>query len=128
MPDRSSIAHLLREYETVFIMRPDATEEMTARVRERIDSVSERLGGHIINYDDWGKRKLAYEIRDRTAQRRLQKGLYVYMRYLGGNDLVPELERNFRLLEPVLRYMTIKLDEDVIASERLAQEAQSEEG
>ncbi|MEL6177810.1 MAG: 30S ribosomal protein S6 [Myxococcota bacterium] len=125
MVDRSSIAHLSREYETVFIMRPDATEEMTARVRERVNSVTERLNGHILTYDDWGKRKLAYEIRDRTAQKRHQKGLYVYLRYLGGNDMVAELERNFRLLEPVLRYMTIKLEDDVLAEQRLSQDAQA---
>ena len=122
-PTPPSIAHLLREYETIFIMRPDATEEMTTRVRERVEGVVARLNAHLLSYDDWGKRKLAYEIRDRTALKRHQKGLYIYLRLLGGNDLIAELERNFRMLEPVLRYMTIKLDTDVIAEERLAQEA-----
>ena len=126
MPDTSSIAHLLREYETIFIMRPDATEEHTGRVRERISSIMERMNGHVISYDDWGQRKLAYEIRDRSALKRHQKGLYIYMRYLGPNDLVAEIERNFRMLEPVLRYMTIRLEDDVIASERLAQNAEAQ--
>lgn len=114
------IDELFREYETIIILRPDATEEMTAKVRERVDGVFSRLQGHLISYDDWGKRKLAYEIRDRTAARRHSKGLYFYLRYLGKNDLVPELERNFRMLEPVVRYMTIKLEDDVDAEVRLA--------
>jgi small subunit ribosomal protein S6 len=126
-PTPSSIAHLSREYETIFIMRPDATEEMTSRVRERIDDVLERLKGNLISYDDWGKRKLAYEIRDRTALKRHHKGLYIYLRYLGGNDVVAELERNFRMLEPVLRYMTIKLDDNVIAEQRLSKGADDAE-
>lgn len=101
-----------REYETIFIMRPDAGEETASSVSERIKSVFERLGGQMINWDDWGKRKLAYDIRDRTALKHHTKGYYIYMRYAGANDLVAELERNLRMQEAVLRYMTVRLDGD----------------
>jgi small subunit ribosomal protein S6 len=101
-----------REYETIFIMRPDAGEETASSVSERIKSVFERLEGHMISWDDWGKRKLAYEIRDRTALKHHTKGYYIYMRYAGANDLVAELERNLRMQEAVLRYMTVRLDGD----------------
>lgn len=108
----SAIRGTHREYETIFIMRPDSTDQLIDNVRTRIDDVFERLEGKMVKLDSWGKRKLAYSIRDKTAQKNIQKGLYFYMRYVGANDLVPELERNLRMLEPVLRYMTIKLDDD----------------
>ncbi len=102
-----------REYETIFIMRPDSTDQAVEQVRSRIDGVMEKLQGRILKFDNWGKRKLAFSIRDRAGQRQHAKGLYTYMRFVGTSDLVPEIERNMRMLEPVLRYMTIKLDADV---------------
>ncbi len=101
-----------REYETIFIMRPDSSDQHTDSVHGRIKDVISRLEGQVVKLDSWGKRKLAYAIRDRTAQKNLHKGIYFYLRYMGGSDLVPELERNLRMLEPVIRYMTIKLDAD----------------
>lgn len=101
-----------REYETIFIMRPDSTDQITDSVKERINGVMDKLDGKLVSYDSWGKRKLAFAIRDRTGQKNHYKGLYFHLRYVGDNALVPELERNLRMLEPVLRYMTIKLDED----------------
>lgn len=113
------MARLLREYETIIVVRPDATEEISASVRERVEGVIEKLNGHLVTWDEWGKRRLAYEVRDRTGMKRHTKGLYVYIRTLGAPDLIPELERNFRMLEPVLKYLTIKLDVDVDPSIRL---------
>jgi small subunit ribosomal protein S6 len=101
-----------REYETIFVMRPDAGDEITKNVRERIEGVFTRLNGHVIQWDDWGKRKLAFEIRDRTALKHHAKGYYIHLHYAGGNDLVAELERNLRMQEAVLRYLTVRLDED----------------
>ena len=109
----SSTQGNFREYETIFIMRPDSTDQVQDSVRSRIDGVFEKLGGRMLTYDNWGKRKLAFDIRDRTGQKKHFKGLYKYMRFAGGSDLVPELERNLRMQEPVLRYLTIKIDKDV---------------
>lgn len=116
-----------REYETIFIMRPDAGEEVARSVRERVQGVFEKLNGQLANWDDWGKRKLAYQIRDRTALKHHSKGYYVYMRYAGKNDLVAELERNFRMSEAVLRYMTIRLDEDFDLEAAMAGKEESAE-
>ena len=113
------LATLLREYETIIVIRPDATEEISTSVKERVEGVIEKLNGHLLGWDDWGKRKLGYEVRDRTGMKRHTKGIYVYIRTLGAPDLIPELERNFRMLEPVLKYLTIKLDVDVDPSVRL---------
>ena len=108
----SEVLGTYREYETIFIMRPDATDEVTESVKGRVEGVVEKLGAKLTRWDDWGKRKLAYQIRDRTAMKYHTKGLYVYLKFVGNNEIVAELERNLRMAEPVLRYMTIRLDGD----------------
>ena len=82
-------------YETIFILRPDANEEERNRVFDRVSSVMDKLEGHLIQRDVWGERKLSYKMK------KYDRGTYYYYRYLGYGDLVSELERNFRLLDPV---------------------------
>lgn len=123
----SEVLGTYREYETIFIMRPDATDEVTESVRSRVEGVVEKFEAKLTKWDDWGKRKLAYQIRDRTAMKNHQKGLYVYMQYVGNNEVVAELERNLRMTEPVLRYMTIRLDGDADINAAVAQLEEAEE-
>ena len=96
-----------REYETIFILRPDTNQEGITLVNTRVRSVVEQMGGKILKLDNWGKRKLAYEIKKQL------KGIYLYWQYLGTTGLVEEIERNLRLLDQVVRYYTVKIDEDV---------------
>lgn len=96
-----------RKYETLFIVRPELSEEETTKVWDRVDSVLARLNGREIKRESWGKRRLAYEIRKN------KKGVYLYLLYLGGNELVAELERNLRLLDDVLKFQTVKLADDI---------------
>ncbi len=101
-----------REYETVVILRPDVLDEERSKVLDRVNATIARLSGHVLRYEDWGKRRLAYRIRKNSH------GLYHYYQYLGFSDLVGELERNLRILEPVIKFMTVKLDEDVDPEQR----------
>ena len=94
-----------REYETIFILRQDVLDDERSKVLERVNSIVEKLEGHILQEDEWGKRRLAYRIRKNTH------GFYYYYRLLGYNDLILELERNLRILEPVLKFLTVKLAE-----------------
>lgn len=96
-----------RKYETVFIVRPELGDEESARVWERVEGVLTRMGGREIKREVWGKRRLAYEISKN------KKGMYLYLRFLGANDLVLELERNLRLMDDVLKFQTVKLDESI---------------
>lgn len=100
----------LREYETIYILRPDTINDKVADVNGRVKSIIEERGGQILNVDNWGKRKLAYEIQKE------RKGIYLFWKYLGNPEIVAEFERNMRLLDPVMRYMTIKLDSNVPVS------------
>lgn len=96
-----------REYETIYILRPNTTNEGVAEVNTRVRGVIENMGGKIIKVDNWGKRRLAYEI----AKER--KGIYLYWQYLATRGIVEEVERNFRMLDSVIRYLSVKIDTDV---------------
>jgi small subunit ribosomal protein S6 len=102
----------LREYETIYILQPDTINDKVAEVNERVKSIIEERGGQILNVDNWGKRKLAYEIQKE------RKGIYLLWKYLGSPEIVAEFERNMRLLDPVMRYMTIKVDSNVATGSR----------
>src|SRR5262245_28896682 len=101
-----------REYETIFILRPDTANDGVAQVNTRLRGVLDQMGGKVLKLDNWGKRKLAYEVRKQL------KGIYLYWRYLATSGTVEELERNLRMLDSVIRYYTVKVDEDVVADAR----------
>jgi small subunit ribosomal protein S6 len=96
-----------REYETIYILRPDVENAKAEQIIERLKEVVSRLDGTLTKLDNWGKRKLAYPIEKNT------RGIFVYLRYVGFNDLVAELERNLRLLDEVVRFQTVLLAEDI---------------
>ncbi|MGO8942633.1 MAG: 30S ribosomal protein S6 [Syntrophobacteraceae bacterium] len=95
----------MRKYETFFIIDPDLSDETTAALDNKVQSVIASNGGEVLTYVPWGKRKLAYAIRKRT------RGLYVLMEYSGGPQLVAELERNLRIDERILKFITVMLEE-----------------
>jgi small subunit ribosomal protein S6 len=97
----------LREYETIYILRPDTQNDKVAEVNTRVRGIIESMGGVVLNVDNWGKRKLAYEIKKEL------KGIYLYWKYLAKADVVSEFERNMRMLDPVIRYMTVVNDRDI---------------
>ena len=96
-----------REYETIFILRPDTPNENIGQVNARIRGVIEQMGGKLLKLDNWGKRKLAYEVKKQL------KGIYLYWQYLATSGTVEEIERNLRMLDTVIRYYTVKIDEDI---------------
>jgi small subunit ribosomal protein S6 len=96
-----------REYETIYILRPNTPNEGVAEVNTKVKAIIEAQGGKILKVDNWGKRRLAYEI----AKER--KGIYLYWQYLGTPGLVEETERNLRMLDSVVRYLTVKVDENI---------------
>jgi small subunit ribosomal protein S6 len=101
-----------REYETVYILRPNTANDGVAEVNTKVKGIIEGLGGKILKVDNWGKRRLAYEV---SKER---KGIYLYWRYLASPGVVEETERNLRMLDLVIRYMTVKVDENVVADAR----------
>ena len=96
-----------REYETIYILRPDSTNDVIAQVNQKVRGVIEAGGGTLLKIDNWGKRKLAYEVKKQL------KGIYLFFSYLGTAGLVEELERNLRLTDSVIRYYSVKIAENV---------------
>lgn len=95
----------MRKYETFFIVDPDLTDEVNAVIDEKVKNVVSSNGGSVLEYNPWGKKKLAYPVQKRT------RGHYVLMEYAGGPELVAELERNMRLDERILKFITVKLED-----------------
>jgi small subunit ribosomal protein S6 len=96
-----------REYETIYILRPDTPNDGVGQINQRVRQVMEQMGGKVIKLDNWGKRKLAYEVKKQL------KGIYLYWHYLANPGVVEEIERNLRMLDHVIRYYTVKVDENV---------------
>lgn len=109
----------MRKYETFFIVDPDLPDDVTGSVDEKFQSIISNQGGTIISYVPWGKKKLAYPVKKRT------RGLYVLTEYAGGPELVAELERNMRLDERVLKFITVKLDDQFDPDSDAPREAKS---
>jgi small subunit ribosomal protein S6 len=96
-----------REYETIYILRPDTPNDGVGTINQRVRQIMEQMGGKVLKLDNWGKRKLAYEVKKQL------KGIYLYWHYLANPGVVEEIERNLRMLDNVIRYYTVKVDENV---------------
>ena len=110
----------MRKYETIVISDPDLQDQTRTELFDKIRNIIARENGIFLDLDDWGSKKLAYEIRKKL------RGHYACLTYGGTGDLVKELERNLRLNDDVMKFMTILISDDVTA-ESLAQELQDAE-
>ena len=91
----------MRSYEVIYIVHPDLDENALQGVNERVQGWISAAGGTVDRVDNWGKRRMAYSIRKQ------REGQYVYMEAQFAPAFSAELERNMRLLEPVMRYSII---------------------
>lgn len=96
-----------REYESIFILHPDSQSNVIDNISGRCQDIISRLNGKLLRAENWGRRKLAYPVKKN------QKGIYIYLKYLGYQDLVHELERNFRAIDSIIKFLSVKIDEDV---------------
>jgi small subunit ribosomal protein S6 len=103
-------------YETIFIVKTSATDEELAALTEKVRGVIEKNGGEILKAENWGKKKLAYEVRKE------KKGTYVFFRFRGSGSLVSELERQYRVEDAVIKFLTVKCNPKLLAEE-LARES-----
>ena len=101
------MAGRMREYETIYILRPDSSTDAIGQVNQKIRGLIETGGGRLLKVDNWGKRKLAYEVKKQL------KGIYLFFSFLGTPGLVEEVERNLRLTDAVIRSYSVKIAENV---------------
>jgi len=97
----------MRHYETTFILRPNLGEEQFTEIIDRTSTIITDDGGTVIDIDRWGIRRLAYEIKKEV------QGYYVNINYAAPGTTIEEVERVFRIDDRVLRYLTVKLAEEI---------------
>jgi len=97
----------MRRYETIAIVDPDVSSEARVPLFEKCQEIITRQNGTLVMLDEWGTRKLAYEIRKKL------RGYYVRFDYCGNGGLVQEMERFFRIDDRVLKFLTVLVDNDV---------------
>ena len=102
----------VRQYELVYIALPDSTEETLNDLHQQVAGIVERFGGTIEKTEQWGRRKLAYEIN------RQREGVYVLEVINGPGDMTAELDRRLRVLDTVMRHLIVRVDEDLAIAER----------
>ncbi len=95
----------MRPYETIFILDPDLEEAQTQSAIEKAKGIITQNKGEILKVEDWGKRKLAYQVKKKA------KGHYFLIHFNGSSTLVSELERNFRVMDAVIKFQSVRLDE-----------------
>src|SRR5258707_15260882 len=95
-----------RTYELMFIVRPDMAEEDQDKLISTLESAVSTSGGTVKNVEKMGKRRLAYIVR------RFREGIYVLLTVEGAGGLIHELERRLRVSEPVIKFLTVRIDEE----------------
>jgi small subunit ribosomal protein S6 len=95
-----------RTYELMFIVRPDMTEEDQDKLVANLESQVGTAGGTVKSVERMGKRRLAYLVR------KFQDGIYVLLTLEGDGAVVKEVERRLRVTEPVIKFITVRVDEE----------------
>ncbi|NEP61716.1 MAG: 30S ribosomal protein S6 [Symploca sp. SIO2G7] len=98
-------------YETMYILRPDISDEAVDKVIGKYQDIIKDKGGSILETQHRGKRRLSYEIN------RYREGIYIQMNYRAPGDTIASVERDMRLSENVIRYLTLVVDDEPSESE-----------
>jgi len=110
----------MRRYETIAILDPDLSEDGRAPVFDRLTELIPAQNGFLVKLDQWGNRRLAYDIKKKS------RGFYICVDLCGDGTLVNEMERFFRIDDRVLKYMTVVLNKDVDLEAVKAEVAEAE--
>ncbi|RMH32861.1 MAG: 30S ribosomal protein S6 [Acidobacteria bacterium] len=97
----------------MYIALPEADDEEISKINETLKKAIEAQGGSVVKIEDWGKRKLAYEIKHK------HEGRYVLIELEGSGKEIAELERRMRVNDKIMRFITVRVDEDRKAAEKI---------
>src|SRR5881396_3151300 len=101
-----------RQYELVYILPPDSTEQQVADVHEQVAQVVARMNGQVEKNENWGRRRLAYEIAHH------KEGVYVLDVINGSGELMKELDRRLKVMDQVIRHLVVRVDREKNVVER----------
>ena len=94
----------MNKYELALVINAKIEDDERAQVIEKVKALVERFGGQISDVDEWGKKKLAYEIQ------KMREGYYYFIQFDASAECPAEIERRVRIMEPVMRYLCVKQD------------------
>ena len=103
---------MTRKYELVYVVSPEATDEQIAELQTQVEGIVQRIGGQIEKTDNWGRRRLAYEIGHH------KEGTYVLHVINGSGELMKEIDRRLKVFELVIRHLVVRVDENEQVVER----------
>ncbi|MCA9523771.1 MAG: 30S ribosomal protein S6 [Myxococcales bacterium] len=109
----------MRKYEALYILRTDSSEPDVEELHEKLKGVITSFGGVELRFENWGKRKLAYEMKKNP------KGVFFYHLYLGAGDVVQEIQRHLRVSDLVVKFQTTVLEDGVELSDEQIEQLQS---
>lgn len=92
----------MRRYETIVIVHPDLPDDELLLLMDRYRAIVAERQGRVVRVEKWGKKKLAYEIRKQ------HRGVYFLLDYAGNSAVVDELERNLKIEDRVLKFLTVR--------------------
>jgi len=101
-----------RQYELVYIMSPDATEQEVTDLHAQLESIITRYQGELVKTENWGRRKLAFRIGKH------REGTYVLEVFKGTGELTKELDRRLKVIDSVIRHLCVRVDEELRLAER----------
>ncbi len=99
----------MANYETIYIIHPDVTDDNLTALNDKLKDVITNNGGTLLNFEDWGKRKLAYRVKKQV------KGHYILVNYSGSVEPLNELERIIKVSDDVIKYFSVKLTKNEMA-------------
>ena len=103
-----------RQYDLIFICRPDTPEADVDKVIATIEHTATEKGGKIESVNKWGRKRMAYRVQ------KLREGYYVYMVLKSTHgEVIKELERRLKVADPVMKYLTVRVDEELKRQEKL---------
>lgn len=109
-----------RQYELMYIVSPELGDQELADLHGQIEGIVSRFDGRIDKTEPWGRRRLAYPIR------RQREGTYVLEFITGPSDMVKELDRRLKVIDPVIRHLIVRVDEDVRVAEHRRAEREAD--
>src|SRR3954470_3626110 len=109
-----------RQYELVYILPPDTTEQQVAELHEQVAQVVTRMNGQIEKNENWGRRRLAYEIGHH------KEGVYVLDVINGSGEVMKERDRRLKVMDMVIRHMVVRVDEEKKVIDRTQTKRRSE--
>ena len=109
-----------RQYELIYILPAETTEQQVAELQEQVAAVVSRMTGQIEKTENWGRRRLAYEIAHQ------KEGVYVLQVINGSGELMKELDRRLRVMDLVIRHMVVRVDEEKKVVDRTRTKRQTE--